>query len=96
MKRVVKEIEAVNAAGIDWLCLVADGMTIEGQHLSAAFFEKEPTLIPDRGRRCVVQTAGSLYVLNVKNIRQIGMASIPNLDFVELVNQLTVLLNTSF
>lgn len=91
INRVEHEISAIERAGINWLCLTADGVTLGGQHLAAAFFDREPTLVPDRGRRCVVQSAGTIYVINVKNFRKLGLKSLANDDFVKFMNHLIIL-----
>lgn len=91
VERVEAEIAAMNAISIDWLCLVADGLTIDGKRLAAAFFDAERTLTPDRGRNCVVQTSGLFYVFNVARLQRLGLLSLPNVDFVEMVNQLIII-----
>lgn len=91
MERVEAEIAAVNVISADWLCLVAEGVTVEGKWLAAAFFDTERTLTPDRGRNCIVRTSGTFYVFNVTKLRSLGVFPLSNSDFVEMVNELIVI-----
>src|SRR5262249_48864390 len=81
-----REIDALEGLGIPWFCLSADGVDLEGRQYSAAFFCYEPTLVPDRGRRLIVQTAGTIYVVKSSTLRAIGLQRCVMADLVPFMN----------
>lgn len=76
--RVASEIAAMEADGVPWLCLCADGVDLAGIPHVSAFFNFEPTLNPDRGRRLVVQSGWTLCVVKTASLRAVtGRAVVP-------------------
>lgn len=73
VRRVAREIAAVEDLDIPWFCLCAEGVDIDGESFASAFFNYEPTLVPDRGRRLIVQTAGTLCVVKAAALRSLGL-----------------------
>lgn len=88
LQRVAREIAAVEVLDIPWFCLCADGMDVQGRQYSSAFFNHEPTLVPDRGRRLIVQTAGTLYVVRSATLRALGLQPKILPDLVAFMNSL--------
>ena len=90
LQRVAREVATVEALGIPWFCLCADGQDLDGQKYAAAFFNNEPTLAPDRGRKLIVQTAGTLYVVKAATMRNLGPTARIASDLVSFMNTLIV------
>lgn len=88
LRRVTREIAAVEALGVPWLFLCADGMDLRDGQYAAAFFHNEPSIIPDRGRRLIVQTVGTLCVVKTKALRMLGLQPTITPDLVAFVNAL--------
>ena len=89
LDRVAIEIAHVEDAGLPWLCLCADGADQSGKPYVSAHFNLSPSLVPDRGRRLIAQTSGTLSVLKVAAYREMGF-SIPACP--ELVGYLNALI----
>jgi len=70
--RVSAEIAALENDGVPWLFLCADGADHKGGTVCSAFFNFEPSLLPDRGRRIVVQSNWTLCVIRTASLREIG------------------------
>ena len=70
--RVAAEIAALEGDGVPWLFLCADGADHKGGTFCSAFFNFEPSLMPDRGRRLVVQSNWTLCVVRTAGLRDIG------------------------
>lgn len=90
-ERIRKQIERREAQGLPWLFLTADGVGISGAPYASAHFESEPTLTPDRGCHCVVQTAGTLVVANVSSLRALGLLRFFASDPATTMNELVLL-----
>lgn len=90
LERIADEVAAVEMLGVDWICLSADGETTSGRACVSAFFDREPDLYPSRGRNCITQAAGTLYVFNVKNIRKLKAPVRGGYDFVDFANRIIV------
>jgi energy-coupling factor transporter ATP-binding protein EcfA2 len=89
--RIKQEIAAFEALGVPWFCLSADGKAFDGAQYAAAFFNNEPSIIPDRGRRLIVQSAGTVYAVNVSALRTLGVQRIAGADIVSLLNNLIII-----
>jgi hypothetical protein len=89
--RVERELAGFESLGTPWFCLSADGRANDGSEYSAAYFGSEPTLLPDRGRRPVIQTAGTLYAINVSTLHGLRLQRAPASDVVSLINDLIVI-----
>jgi hypothetical protein len=88
VRRIEREILDLEALGLPWFCLSADGIDNEGMQYSAAFFCYEPTLVPDRGRRLIVQSAGTMYVVKRSTLRALGLRRTVGSDLVSSLNHL--------
>lgn len=73
LDRMVVEIGEINDAGRRWVCISADGADHTGKTYVSAHFNGEPSLSPDRGRRLIVQTGGTLCIINIKECRSVGI-----------------------
>ena len=90
LQRVARELAAVEDIDMPWFCLCAEGQDLDGKNYAAAFFNNEPTLSPDRGRKLIVQTAGTLYVVKTATMRALGPAAMITSDLVAFMNTLIV------
>ena len=88
IRRVEREIAAVEALGIPWFCLSADGIDMESRQYFAAYFTHEPTLLPTRGRRLIIQTTGTIYVVKSSTVRRLGLQRSIVPDLVPFMNSL--------
>lgn len=91
LERIRKQIARYEARGHPWLFLMADGVDISGASYASAHFEHEPTLTPDRGCHCVVQTAGTLVVANVSSLRALELLRFFAGDASKTINELILL-----
>jgi len=73
LRRVAREIAAVEMLNTPWLCLSADGVAIDEARYVSAFFDREPSLLPDRGRRLVVHSDATLCVIKSATLRSLGL-----------------------
>jgi energy-coupling factor transporter ATP-binding protein EcfA2 len=89
--RIERELAAFESLSIPWFCLSADGLAFDGTQYAAAFFNNEPTLVPDRGRRLIVQTAGTIYVFKVPVFRELGARRVAGTDLVLFINNMIVI-----
>jgi hypothetical protein len=71
--------------------LSADGADLGGRAYAAAFFNDEPTLVPDRGRRPIVQSAGTIFVVKVASFRALGLRRATGADLAAVMNELIVI-----
>ena len=78
--RVATEIAALEDEGVPWLFLCADGADHKGGTFCSAFFNFEPSLLPDRGRRIVVQSNWTLCVIRTASLREVGCRRIVPAD----------------
>ena len=91
VSRVEREIAAIESLGyLGFVCLQTDSTLMAGS-TCAAFFNNEPTLVPDRGRRLIVQSAGTIYVIKVSSFRALGLQRIMTPELVPFINKLIVI-----
>lgn len=90
-RRITREVAELDRLNIPWLLTTADGADIRDARYSSAHFDREPSLTPDRGRRAVVQTNGTLVVLNMAKFRTLTPHLALNHDLKTLVNDLIVI-----
>jgi hypothetical protein len=91
VQRIEKELAAFESLGVPWFCLSADGMAVDGAQYTAAYFNHEPSVVPDRGRRLIVQSAGTIYVVNAAAFRALGLQKIAGADLVSFMNNLIII-----
>ena len=89
--RVKNEIQSLQSSGVPWLILSSDGADMEGSAYVAAHFDYQPTLTPDRGRRQIIQTAGTIVVVNMGSYRSLGCKPVMSGELGRLVNDLILL-----
>jgi hypothetical protein len=89
--RVERELAAFESLGIPWFCLSADGLAFDGAQYTAAFFNNEPTLVPDRGRRLIVQSAGTIYAIKASILRTLGLQRVSGADLVLSINNMIII-----
>lgn len=90
IERISRAVAVQAERGDEWLAVCADGVDLDGRWLAAAFFDREPSLLPDRGMQAIVQSAGTLVVLNAGAIRTMAGAPRPGNDLQSLINCLIV------
>lgn len=91
IRRIENEITDFEQLGIPWFCLSADGLATDGRQYCAAFFNNNPTLVPDRGRHLIVQSAGTIYVIKISAFHGLGLQRMVPSDPVPFINHLTVI-----
>ena len=91
LARVEREIDVVQALGIPWFCLTADGMDLKGGIFFSAHFDYEPTLTPSRGRLPIVQTVATLVVVKASSYRALGLKRPVRDDIASFLNDLIIL-----
>lgn len=64
---------------------------MEGNAYLAAHLAYEPTLTPHRGRRQIIQTAGTIVVVNMSSYHSLGCKPVMSGDLGRLVNDLILL-----
>ncbi len=91
LARVEREIDAVEALGVPWFCLTADGQNLDEDTFFAAHFDYEPTLTPNRGRLIIVQTVATLVVVKASSYRALGLRRAVRNDIASYINDLIIL-----
>ena len=89
--RIGREIQAVETLGWPWFCLSADGADLAGRTYAAAFFNNEPTLVPDRGRRPIVESAGTIFVVRMASFHALGLRRFTGTDLTAVLNDLILI-----
>ena len=90
IERACYEVAFFSDVNFDWLCLCSDGVDMDGEHYCSAFFDREPTLLPSRGRRLVIQTTGTLVVVKMSVFRELTKRRLAALDPLDLFNTLII------
>lgn len=71
VKRILRVSDSMSRISNAWMTASADGVDIDNRFFFSAFFERQPTLLPTRGTHPVVQTYGTLCVLNMSSFSSI-------------------------